>query len=190
MEEFIVRWGIWAVLVGAAFEGDASVIVAGIVAHLGLLHPAVVVAAAWAGGFVGDLVYYELGRRAAPRVMHTRLFARVAPVVARLADRVGLWQVVIARFVYGTRVASMLYWGIRGVSLARFAAFDLLGTALWATALVALGWALSGSAAALLGEVKRIELRLLGGVVVAAALVGLAHALGRRWEGRASPPPS
>lgn len=184
MEALIIRWGAWAVLLGAAVEGDGTALVAGIVAHLSLLDPGVAVGAAWAGAFAGDLFYFELGRRAAPRALRSAAYTRVAPTVARLANRVGLAVVVISRFVYGTRVATMLYWGVRGTPRLRFAAADLVGTGLWAAAFVALGWALSGSATALLGEVHRLERRLFVAILAALAAVAAVHALGRRILGR------
>lgn len=180
MEALIVRWGALAVLVGVAVEGDGSALVAGIVAHLGLVDPVVAFGAAWLGAFLGDLFYFELGRRAAPRALQSAAYARVAPVVAKLANRVGLWAVVISRFVYGTRVATMLYWGVRGTPVLRFGAVALVGTGLWAAAFVGLGWALSGSATAVLGEVHRLERRLLLGVLAALVVVAAVHALGRR----------
>jgi membrane protein DedA with SNARE-associated domain len=180
VEALIVRWGAWAVLVGAAVEGDASALLAGLVAHLGLLDPRVAVGAAWAGAFAGDFFYFELGRRAAPRALRSATYARLAPLVARLADRVGLAAIVIARFIYGTRVATMLYWGVRGTSRLRFAAVDAVATGLWAAAFVAVGWALSNSATAVLGEVHRLERRLLFGLLAALVVVGAVHGLGRR----------
>jgi membrane protein DedA with SNARE-associated domain len=157
VEALIVRWGAWAVLVGTAVEGDASALLAGIVAHLGLLNPGVAV-----------------------RALRSATYARFAPVIARLANRVGLATVVISRFVYGTRAATMLYWGVRRTSPLRFAAVDVIATGLWATAFVGVGWALSNSATAVLGEVHRLERRLLVGILVALVVLGAVHALGRR----------
>ncbi len=98
------------------------------------------------------------------------------------------WEIVLARFVYGTRFASMFFWGIRGLAWVRFAALDLVGGLLGALILVTLGFALSQSATAVLGEVERVEKRLLGGAVVAAAVVLGFNALGRRL--RAARPPA
>ena len=78
---------------------------------------------------------------------------------------------MLARFVYGTR----------------FAALDLVGGLLGAFILVTVGFALSRSATAVLGEVERVEKRLLGGAVVAAAVVLGFNALGHRL-GAARPP--
>jgi len=108
--------------------------------------------------------------------------------IERLAARIGPWEIVLARFVYGTRFASMLFWGIRRLGWLRFVALDLVGSLLGALILVTLGFALSQSATAVIGEVERVEKRLLGAALVAAAAVVGFHALGRRV--RAARPPA
>jgi membrane protein DedA with SNARE-associated domain len=185
MEEFLARWGVVAVLAGAALEGDGSMVMSGVLVHVGLLDlPAVLIAGAL-GAFVSDCVCFAIGRSGAAAIRGSRAYARVAPLVERLARRVGLWEVVAARFVYGTRVASMIFWGTRPVAFARFAVVDAVGCVLWAVAFSAVGWALGGSAELLLGDLRRAEhwlVRLLAAVAVVATTVHLAV---RRWRRRA-----
>ena len=171
-------------LVGAALEGDGTALLAGVVAHLGLLDTAVAMGAAWAGAFAADVFWFACGRRAAPRALRSRAYARVAPLVARLAGRAGLATVLLSRFVYGTRVATMVYWGVRDTPVLRFAAVDLAATGVWAAAFVTLGRALGGGATAVLGEVQQLERRLLAVVVVAVVVVTAWHAAGRRLARR------
>jgi hypothetical protein len=35
----------------------------------------------------------------------------------QLAQRFGVWEIIAARFVYGTRIASVLFWGISNCPL-------------------------------------------------------------------------
>jgi membrane protein DedA with SNARE-associated domain len=74
----------------------------------------------------------------------------------------------------------MFFWGLRGLAWATFAALDLIGALLGALILVTLGFALSQSATAVLGEVERVEKRLAGGALVAAAVVLCFNVLSRR----------
>ena len=179
MEELLVRFGPLAVLVGAAIEYDGTLILAGVVVHLGLMSFPAAVAAGGVGALLGDAVFFALGRRGGAAVRRWDAYARVASLVERLAARSGPWEIVLARFVYGTRFASMFFWGIRGLGWVRFAALDLVGGLLGALVLVTLGFALSQSATAVLGGVERIEKRLLGAAVVTAAVL-----LGFNWLGR------
>ena len=184
MEDLILRYGLFAVLIGAAVEGDATMILVGVVAHLGLLDFPFAVALGTVGAMAADLAVYAIGRNRAETIRQTRLYRRAGSTVERLARRVGPWEVVCARFVYGTRSASMLLWGMWGLPLPRFVALDALGCALWATALGGVGFAVSGSAAMVMGKVKHVEVWLLTALLAAAATVAVARAILRRRRRR------
>ena len=174
MEDFLARYGLLAVFAAAAIEGDASVVLAGVVAHLGFFSLPRAVQAASLGGLVGDSAWYALGRLNAAAVRQSHLYLRAAPLIERLVARLGAREIVISRFVYGTRIASMFYWGVHGLPYGRFALFDLVGCVLSASALAGLGFVLSTSAVALVGRVRRAELWLLA--VLGASLTVLAVA--------------
>jgi membrane protein DedA with SNARE-associated domain len=180
MEAFIVRYGLLALFLAAGLEGDASLILGGVVAHLGFFPMPTAIAIAGLGVFTGDCVYYALGRVGASRIRGSAAYARAAPTIERLAQRMGPWEILLARAVWGARNASMVFWGVRGLGFPRFAAIDFAGCLLWACLLVPLGYGLSDRSAALIGGVRRLETWLLGALVVAGALVLLARALARR----------
>jgi membrane protein DedA with SNARE-associated domain len=182
VEELLVRFGPLALLVGAAIEYDGTLILTGVVVHLGLIAFPTAVAAGGVGALLGDSVFFALGRRGGASVRRWSGYARVESFVEGLATRCGPLEIVLARFVYGTRFASMFLWGSRGLSWVTFTVLDLLGGLLGALILVTLGFALSHSATAVLGEVERVEKRLLGGAVIAAAAVVGFNALTRRWR--------
>src|SRR5262245_43882636 len=87
---------------------------------------------AWLGGVTGDVLWYGIGRSGGAALRRRPLYARVAPAIERVADRIGAWEVAAARFLYGAHTASMLFWGIRRLPAGRFLALSLLGCAVWA----------------------------------------------------------
>jgi membrane protein DedA with SNARE-associated domain len=174
-EHLILQYGLAAVFVGAAVEGDLTLILAGVAAHLGYFPFPLAVATATAGGFVGDLAWYGLGRFRGPRFRAGRLYRRVGHRIEGLARRLGAAELVASRFVYGTKAASMVFWGLHGMSLPRFILIDGIGCVLGSLVFTALGYAVSGSATVLLGRVRRLELWLLGAVVVGVLLVFVIH---------------
>ena len=181
MEAFIVRYGLLAVFVGAGLEGDVTLILAGVTVHLGLLHFPSAVGVGSLGAFVTDCVWYGVGRSRAATIGSTGVYRRVAHLIEPLADRLGSGEIVVARFVYGARLASMLLWGMRRISWRRFAALDLLGCVLWANVLAGLGFVFSGSAEALIGRVRRIEIWLLVAMLLAASSLILRRGVLRSW---------
>jgi membrane protein DedA with SNARE-associated domain len=178
MEHLLVRFGPPAILLGAAIEGDATVLLAGVIAHLGFLRLSHVIVLAAVGGWLGDCAWYAIARRGAALAARSAAYARIAPFVERLAGRIGPWEIVLSRFVYGTRIPSMLFWGIHGLPFLRFAAIDAVACVLWAVTFSYLGFAMSGSAAAVL-RLKRIEL-LVACAAAAVVAVLVLRALGRR----------
>lgn len=180
LEPLLIRYGVLAVFVFATVEGDLTLIVAGVVAHLGLFALSSAIVAGAAGNLVGDCAWYALGRWHAGRIRGGQLYRRFGSTVETLVRRLGVWELLACRVVYGTRNASMVFWGLQHLRFDRFLAVDAIGCLGWCAVFATLGYALSNSAAWLTGEVRRIELWLLGGVVVAAlALIGV-HWLARR----------
>jgi membrane protein DedA with SNARE-associated domain len=179
VEQIVERFGALAIFLGTAVEGDATAVLGGVIAHLGLLAFPLALATAFLGAFAGDVTLFAVGRAGAPRLRTSRAYRRIAPLVERLSYRFGAGEIVLARFIYGTRVASMI-WGVHGLSPARFVMLDLLGCALWATTFTTLGFAASGTAAALLGKIQAAERWLAIALVTVAAVVALAHFVIRR----------
>lgn len=180
LEQLLIAYGPAAVVVGSMVEGDMTVILSGVVAHLGIFPLPVAMIAGAAGNFLGDCVWYWIGRHRGAVFRSSRLYRRVGARIERLARRFGVWELLLVRFVYGTRNASMLFWGLQGLPFNRFAAVDALGCAMGAALFSALGYLVSGSAELLLGKVRRVELWLLGAVVVGIAIVVLVHLTTKR----------
>jgi membrane protein DedA with SNARE-associated domain len=180
LQELLVRYGLLAVLFGSAFEGDFTLILAGVVAHLGIFAFPLAVAAGAAGSLIGDSAWYALGRLRGPRFRAGKLYRRVGPTIERLAQRMGPWELLAARFVYGTKAASMVFWGLHGLSVPRFLLIDILGCVLGSLVFTSLGYLLSGSATVLMGHVKRFELWLLGAFLVGIIIVFVIDRMAKR----------
>ncbi len=184
MDALILRFGLVMVFFGTAVEGDVTMMLAGVTAHLGLFRLAEAMAIGALGGFAGDAFYYGLGRWHATTIRSTRLYRRAEPAIGRFTARFGPLQIIVARFIYGTRVASMVFWGVQRLPLWRFALIDAFGCALWAAVLGGLGFTLSGSAVLLVGRVRRVRVWLFGALLGCAALVLLYRAILQRRAAR------
>jgi membrane protein DedA with SNARE-associated domain len=171
IQDLILRFGLGAVFLGSAVEGDFTLILAGVMAHLGYFPFPLAVAMGAMGSFLGDLAWYGLGRKRGPKFRGGGFYQRVGPRIERLARRLGPAELIAARFVYGTKAASMVFWGLHGMTLPRFVLVDAIGCILGSLVFTGLGYAVSGSATVLLGHVRRVQLWLLGALVVGVVLV-------------------
>ena len=69
----------------------------------------------------------------------------------------------------------MLFWGLHELPLVTFLIVDSIGALIGSLVFTGLGYLVSGSATLLLGKVRRIQLWLLGVLIVGVVLVFLIH---------------
>jgi undecaprenyl-diphosphatase len=172
--------------VGLLVPGETVVIVGGVVAGQGHIDLVGLLGLTWMCAFAGDLTGYVLGRRLGrrfllehgPRVHITE--PRLIRVEAFFA-RYGLATILIGRFVGLVRPIAPFLAGASRYPAGRFAAVAFVGTGLWSTAFVLLGFAFWQSLDEAVAIAQRGSLALGGVVVLVVALI----AGYRRLRGRA-----
>ncbi|MGE5116832.1 MAG: DedA family protein [Betaproteobacteria bacterium] len=173
--ELIHHYGYLAVFVGSLLEGETILAMAGFAAHQGHLSFAAVVTVGFVGGTLGDQVFYWIGRRWGRPLLqrYPRLRSR-ARDVAVLMRRYDAALIVGIRFMYGLRIAGPIAIGSARVRAWRFAAYNVLGAALWAPLIAGLGYAFGHQLETWLGDVRSLEGGALG--LMAVLILG-AHLL-------------
>ena len=182
LQTLLEHYGYIAVFIGALLEGETVLVMAGFAAHRGLLHLPSLVAVAVAAGFLGDQIFFALGRYRG-RQMLTR-FPRVQRQAARVEDlihRHRTWLVLGVRFMYGLRVAGPVLIGMSRVSHVEFAILNFIGALIWAIVVVGAGYVFGQAVEMAMRDAWRYELELL----VAIALAGIAVWVVRKVRGRA-----
>ncbi|HSC78534.1 MAG TPA: DedA family protein [Candidatus Acidoferrales bacterium] len=177
LEGFLRTYGLWALFFFAAFEGDLTLLLAGMLVHLGIWPLGTTFAIATTGALTGDCFYFWLGHGTARRWLTTAHGQRVMPRIERSARRYGIASLFFARYIYGTRIATMFFWGMQRISVAKFVALDALNCVIWASVFGGLGYFFADQLEHVVGELRRVETWLLVGLVVFAALLGLRHFL-------------
>lgn len=180
MSALLLKYGLIAVFIGGAVEGDVTFVVSGVMTHLGFLHLPSAIAIGTLGALTGDSTLYWLARSGSTRIRNTKVYQRAEPIASRLSSRLGPWEILVARLVYGARMASIIFWSTRRLSFVKFVAIDSIGCFLWCCLLMTLGRLLSNRAMILIGEVRRVELLLLAVVIVSVATTFLLKTIFRR----------
>ena len=150
----IIAHGYWIVL-GTAFVDQfgtpvpaiAILLAAGAVAGQGSLSLALVLAAAWLGTVLGDLVLYQGGRwRGGPLMRRLCSFSLAPDTCVRKTEtsfqKLGWKALVIAKFVPGLALFAAPVAGALRMPLAPFLAFDSIGSVFYNVVIVGLGFAL------------------------------------------------
>lgn len=154
-----------------------TLLLTGMLIHLEIWRAVPALAVGALGGLAGDLFYFWLGHGTARRWLTTPHGRRVLPHIERAAERYGIRSLFFARYVYGARVASMFFWGMRRLPYREFIAVDSLNCAIWATILAGTGYFFSSSLEWIVGELHHLESWLLAGLLVFAVLLGVRHFL-------------
>ena len=175
LEHFLRDYGLWALFFAAAIEGDVTLLLTGMLIHLDVWPAGKAVAVGALGAMSGDTFYFWLGHGTARRWMTTAHGRRVMPRIKRFAHRYGVKSLILGRYIYGARVATMVFWGMQGLPVARFLLLDAINCSIWAIGFGGLGYLFSTSIEAWLGRVRRFEGWLLLGLLVFMALIGIRH---------------
>mgnify|MGYP000507152645 CR=1 FL=1 len=119
IQQLIADYGYWALFAGTFMEGETFFLLGGIAARQGMLSPWGVALAALAGGFVGDQVFFLLGKwRGVELLSSSRRLARKAVKVRSLVRRHALALMLLSRFLYGFRMVIPLACGTSGMKAA------------------------------------------------------------------------
>jgi membrane protein DedA with SNARE-associated domain len=178
LQSLIVAYGYWVLTAGCLLEGETILTLAGFATHRGLLDPWAVWTIAAAAGFLGDQAFFWLGRHHGAQVLAR--WPSLAVHADRLKNLERRWHAVLIigiRFAYGLRIAGPILIGSSRMSARRFALFNAIGAAIWATLVGGLGWMFGHAAEALLGQMQDIEIWFVAAAVVVAAGLWLYHRL-------------
>lgn len=145
IQQIITDYGYWALFVGTFLEGETFFLLGGIAARQGMLNPWYVGLAALSGGFIGDQVFFYLGRwRGVELLASSRRLARKAVKARSLVRRHVLALVLLSRFLYGFRMVIPLACGTSGVHWLTFMALNFASAVAWTLVFGGLGYLFGG----------------------------------------------
>src|SRR5512143_3093528 len=158
MESLLLKYGYALLFLGVAFEGEAVLLAAALLAHRGLFRLPVVIAVAVAANSLADQAYFQLARLRGRRWLERKFGAhpRYRQIVDLVGRRGGL-LLVASRFAYGLRIAIPAACGALGMGILRFTLLDLAAGVLWALPMAALGFFAGAALGPLLAGVRRYE---------------------------------
>ncbi len=172
------------VTVWTFLEGETIVLFAGVASREGLLDLGTLIACAWGGSFLGDQLYFAIGRRYGASLLRRtpRLRAGVDKALS-LFERYSTGFILTFRFVYGVRNVSSFAMGMSGITWARFAALNFVAAGLWAVSFAGGGYLAGAALQHLLGPLATgVGLGLLAALI----LVTLGFAIAKRLRRGAS----
>ena len=159
VEQLIVDYGYWALLIGTFLEGESILLVAGFLAHKGYLDLHWVVLAAFLGSFASDQTAFFIGRTGGmPLLARKPKWQEKSRRVFKLLFRYQVWIILGFRFVYGIRNVTPFAIGASGFPPSRFLTLNLVGALVWALAFGVAGYQLGSLFQPIFEQTKNYEL--------------------------------
>jgi membrane protein DedA with SNARE-associated domain len=179
--KLVADHGYLATFLGSLIEGETILTLAGLAAHRGYLHLSPLIALASVGGFVGDQIYFLIGRRYGKRLIAR--FPRFTPAIRRVDSLVVRYAgvaVIAVRFLYGLRTVGPIAIGASRMPWHKFALFNVAGSIAWSLVWLMGGFLIGELVHMLIGDLRHVEVWLFAGVAAAALALGAYFHFNRR----------
>ena len=167
LEPLLITYGYGALFLGTLVEGETFLLSAAVLAGLDYLDWPLVIGSAFAGAYLGDQIFFQLGRTGSALTPKcSPVWRRRLATASRLFERHRLKLILGYRFLYGLRAVIPFAIGAAGCRVLPFMGFSAVG---------ALAWVLFNCAAGglLLGLWEASPAALIGGLLVAGLALGV-----------------
>ena len=128
------KYGYIILFVWSIFEGETGLVMAGILSYTGSMNLGLSIIVAALGGFLGDQIYFYLGKINKKWILeefkaHKRKFARARLLIKKF----GAWVIFLQRFIYGMRTIIPMTIGLSGYDPKKFAIINFFSAIVWAS---------------------------------------------------------
>ena len=135
------KYGYFAVLFAAFWEGEAVLLAAGTMCGAGYLDWRLTIIAAAIGGAAGDQIYFYIANERAARLVNkSERMRRWFPRVRDFVLRHGTWAVLFSRFAAGLRISIPLVCATAGMPAKKYSPLNLISAFAWASFWVAVSY--------------------------------------------------
>jgi len=161
MEHLIATYGYIIIAIGTFFEGETILLVGAFLAHQKYLNLYFVILSAFSGSFIGDQLYYFIGRSKSGFVQ--KKFNKSQMRIEKfqqLLKKHDIFIILVFRFIYGLRTIAPFAIGMSGIPVLKFFILNLISAVLWAISIGLLGYYFGHTVEIIIGDIKRIEIIL------------------------------
>ena len=134
------HYGYFAVIIGSFFEGETLLMLGAYAVHQHVLHFWLLIFSAMLGGFIGDQLYYQIGRHYGYSfiVQHPKLNQKFQQASV-LIERYPTLCILLMRFAWGLRTVLPMIIGIKRYPQIRYIIINIVACFLWAFVVVSVG---------------------------------------------------
>jgi membrane protein DedA with SNARE-associated domain len=186
LSHLIELYGLYGVFFLVMFEGDLTLLLAGVLAHTGFFDDGLISGYGFAkvllwgtlGGFASDNLAYGAGRLFSGTVRNFRFYRSASSRIERLTNRFGMLSIFISKYVYGLRWASCTFYGVARMRYLRFVPLSLASCFVWVFLLSGIGYFFSSAVMGLIGDFRHVG-KILLGILIGGVVI--FYLIKRRW---------
>jgi len=174
------EYGYIILFIWSIAEGETGLVMAGILSHTGDMNLWLSIVVAALGGFIGDQIYYYIGRLNKDWVLkelnaHRSKFAKAK----LLLRKYGGWVIFVQRFIYGMRTIIPMTIGVLGYDPKKYALINLISAFVWASVTIIPSYIFGEE---LLAALKWLKHHWYFGVIFLAVLWGILWYINKKEE--------
>ena len=184
IELLIENYGLLAIFLGTAFEGETAAFLGGVVSHRHLLTYLSASLAASAGSFAGDQMWFFCGRYARHYSMVRKVLEKPAVTrVIELLERHPTGFIFSFRFLVGIRTISPIVIGTTKIPTMKFVVLNAASAMVWGQLFTSLGYLFGHGIEQTIGHLPfhRHMLIALGAAFII-LLIGFGVRAVRKWK--------
>ncbi|MBI2410806.1 MAG: VTT domain-containing protein [Candidatus Kerfeldbacteria bacterium] len=163
---FLSHHHVSIIFLGAFFFGETVIIAAAYLAAQGLWSPATVFLLAFFGTMASDICWFWIGgkfhgaieKRASYQVQQQKY----AHFLKKLTGEKPFLALLFIKFLYGTRILTLLYLSMRKVRMRYLVIYNAIGTIFWLAVIIPIGWLTQKGLTTAVPLLGKLEYSLLG----------------------------
>lgn len=170
IESLLLAYQLPAIFLGSFFFGETVILAAAFIAGQGTWSLSAVFWLSFAGTLISDVLWFLFGQWVLKKTgswqKQRGKYAQVMNTLERHTGRRPFFALLFMKFLYGTRILTIVYLSIRNISLSTFLLFDAIGTLIWLTSMVGAGYLAGKGVAYILPTLNAIQYALLALVLL------------------------
>lgn len=157
----LIQYQLAAIFIGSVVFGETIILAAAFLSGQGLWSVQTVFWLTFLGTVFSDCIWYVLGKKFArksreweEKKMKYRAFLSM---LERITRRRAFLSLLFIKFLYGTRIITIMYLAIHNLRFRTFLLFNSIGTLLWLLVLLPIGWYAGHSIGGDIPDIKKFQ---------------------------------
>lgn len=168
---YLSQYPILASLLIGIFTGEETILILAFLSSQGVLPLWIVLVFVPIGTFITDVLFFFLGKTKTINKLHkwryfSNKYKKTDELVGRLTRENHLLILFYTKFIYGTRIISILFLGLKGTSYYRFLKYNFIITFIWALIVIPLGYFTGKGYTFIINIFRSVELGILFVLVI------------------------